>query len=241
MINGIEYIDYDKLSDDLCWLGNKCIVRMVVKLANKNKDNERQHFHREFKYPANYADKREAITVRRSFSYYISIDSLEDSQSSIMITINDILPLRAAINQVYNWFYDKTFALKGGNMIILEQKNPITVEGLIGGKYLKFEPIVYLDRYEKQSKGVRIMLGDTSFTDVPVDAFTGFLYLMNTIDMFNAAQNLINYMGHPDFGTNLVTYARSEYVGKEEPESKIKNRQIPNKRPNKSFFDLDDM
>ena len=64
MINGIEYIDYDKISDDLCWLGNKCIVRMVVKLSNKKNDT-RYHFHKEFKYPTSY--NRDLLTIRRSF------------------------------------------------------------------------------------------------------------------------------------------------------------------------------
>ena len=242
MINGIEYLDYDKISDDLCWLGNKCIVRMVVKLANKNKDGNRNHFHREYKYQTNYIDKREAITIRRSFDYYISIDSL-DSKDSILITVRDILALRAHISQVFNWFYDKTFAIKNNNMIILEKKKPVIFEGLMGGKYLMFEPIVYFDREEKQSKGVRITLGNPdTFTDVPVNVFAGFMYLMNSIDMYTAAQNLINYIGHPKFGTNLYTFEKSEYVSGEQVNNVIKERTIePKKKQQKSFFDLDDM
>ena len=110
-MNGIEYLDYDKISDDLCWLGNKCIVRMVVKLANKNKDGFRNHFHREFKYQASYLDKREVITMRRSFDYYISIDHLETKQN-VLITVRDILLLRMQVSEVFKWFYDNTFALK---------------------------------------------------------------------------------------------------------------------------------
>ena len=243
MINGIEYIDYDKISDDLCWLGNKVIVRMVVKLANKGKDGTRYHFHKEFKYQTSYTNKREAMTIRRSFEYYISIDNLEYSQSSVIITIRDILPLRASISEAFNWFYDKTFAMKNNKMIILEKKKPIIVDGLVGGKYLMFEPIVYTDINDQQSKGIRITLGDKSiFTDVPAHIFGGFMYLMNSVDMFTAAQNMINYIGHPEFGTNLFTFERSEYVGKEEePEARIKERKIQPRKPSKSYFDLDNM
>ena len=242
MINGIEYIDYDKISDDLCWLGNKCIVRMVVKLANKNKDGDRNHFHREYKYPSTYNNKREVLTIRRSFDYYISIDNL-DSKDSILITIRDILLLRAQINEVYKWFYDRTFALKNNKMIILEKKKPLVVEGLIGGKYLMFEPIIHTDWEEKQSKGVRITLGNPEvFTDVPVNVFVGFMYLINSIDMYGSAQNLINYIGHPDFGTNLLTFEKSEYVSGENINNNvIKERTITPKKQQKSFFDLDDM
>lgn len=240
MINGIEYIDYDKISDDLCWLGNKCIVRMVVKLANKGKDGTRYHFHKEYKYETSYSNKKEAMTIRRSFEYYISIDSLEYKESSVVITIRDILLLRMQINEVFKWFYDKTFALKNGKMIILEKKPPIIVDGLLGGKSLIFEPIIYTDWEEKQSKGVRISLGDKNiFTDVPVNVFAGFMYVINSIDMFTAAQNMINYIGHPDFGTNLFAFEKSEYVGDREPsQNTIKERKIePRNRQSKSFFD----
>ena len=240
MINGIEYIDYDKISDDLCWLGNKCIVRLVVKLANKNKDGYRNHFHREYKYPANYVDKREVITMRRSFSYYISIDNLEYNQSSIIITVNDMIMIRTKLNEVFNWFYDRTFALKNGKMIILEKKHPVIIDGLVGGKCLKFEPIIYTDRDDIQSKGIRITFNeDHIYSDVPANVFSGFVYLMNSINIFTEAQNLINYIGHPDFGTNLFTYERSEYVGREEPKAQIKERKIP---INKSkFSSMDDL
>lgn len=240
MIKGVEYIDYDKLSDDLCWLGSRCIVRLVVKLANKNKDGYRNHFHKEYKYPTTYVDKREAITIRRSFSYYISIDCLDYAQSSIMITVNDMIMLRTKLNEAFSWFYDRTFALKNDKMIILEKKHPVVVDGLVGGKCLKFEPIIFTDKDDIQSKGIRITFNESHiYADIPANVFSGFVYLMNSINIFSEAQNLINYMGRPDFGTNLLTYERSEYVGQEEPKPQIKKRQIPVNRSR--FTDMDDM
>lgn len=242
MMNGVEYIDYDKISDDLCWLGNRCIVRMVVKLANKGKDNMRYHFHKEFRYDTSYLNKKDAITIRRSFDYYISIDML-DNKDSVIITIRDILLLRMQVNEVYKWFYDRTFALKNDKMIILEKKQPIYVDGLAGNKYIMFEPIVYTDWEEKQSKGVRITLNSPDvFTDVPVQVFYGFMYIINSIDMFTAAQNMINYIGHPDFGTNLLTFEKSEYASETIQERNvIKQRTIqPRNQIKKSYFDLND-
>lgn len=244
MINGIEYLDYDKISDDLCWLGNKCIVRMVVKLANKNKEGNRNHFHKEFRYPAHYNDKKEVITLRRSFDYYISIDTLDGTKDSIMITVRDILLLRMQMSEAFKWFYDKTFAMKNKKMIILEKKPPLIVDGLANGKYISFEPIVYIDWEDKQSKGIRITLGSPDvYTDIPVNVFAGFMYLMNSIDMYMAAQNLINYLGHPKFGTSLFTYEKSEYASGEQPNNVIKERTIESKKKTqKSFFDsLDNM
>ena len=141
---------------------------------------------------------------------------------------------------MFKWFYDKTFAMKNGKMVIFEKKQPLYIEGLMGGKYLMFEPIVYTDWDDKQSKGVRITLGSSEiFTDIPVNIFAGFMYIINSIDMFTAAQNMINYIGHPDFGTNLFTFEKSEYVGKEEGSNIIKGRSIPvfREKQSRSVFD----
>jgi hypothetical protein len=75
---------------------------------------------------------------------------------------------------------------------------------------------------------------------VPVNVFAGFMYIINSIDMFTAAQNMINYIGHPDFGTNLLTFEKSQYVSGEEPVVKnvIKEREIKPKKQT-SFFDLE--
>lgn len=245
MMNGIEYIDYDKISDDLCWLGNKCIARMVVKLSSKGKDNTRYHFHKEFKYPTNYINQKEAITIRRSFEYYISIDSL-DSKSSVIVTVRDILLLRSQISQVFHWFYDDTFAIKNNRMIILHKRKPIIVDGLLGNKYLSFEPIIYIDLEDKQSKGIRMNINDQNvYTDMPANVFAGFMYIINSIDMFTAAQNMINYIGHPDFGTNLLTFEKAEYAsddGETKVSNVIKERKIKSKKQQKSYFDnLDDL
>lgn len=238
MMNGVEYIDYDKISDDLCWLGNKCIVRMVVKLSSKAKDGTRYHFHKEFKYKTQYVNKPDVISIRRSFEYYISIDSLE-SKASVIITIRDILLLRAKITEAFNWFYDKTFAMKNNKMIILEKKKPVIIDGLMGGKFLMFEPIVHTDWEEKQSKGIRVTLGSSDeYTDVPANTFAGFMYIINSIDMFTAAQNMINYIGHPDFGTNLLTFEKSEFASEEKIQNVIKDRTIETKKKTPiSYFD----
>lgn len=244
MVNGITYIDYDKISDNLCWFGDRCVARMVVKLSTKNsKDGTRKHFHTEFKYHSStYINRPELITIKRDFEYYISLDHLF-TKDNIMITIKDILLLRMKLQEVYGWFLDNTFALKSDKMIILNKKKPVYVDGLVGGKSIAFEPIIYTYPDEKQSKGVRATFSNGEYTDISIETFNGILYIFNTIDMFNAAQNMINYMSHPDFGTNLLTFETSPYVGEEQVRNTIKDRSIgTNNKRATSFFDkMDDM
>ncbi len=239
MERGIVYHDYEKISDDLCWIGYKCVLRMNVKLGSKGTDGTRYHFHKEFQYVSNYSDRPKLVSIRRSFEYFLSIEKT-DIKESIMITIKDILLLRMKMNQVFKWFSDKTFAYKNKQMIILDKKKPIVIP-VTGNKYIKFEPAVIVGQDERQIQGVRLSLNsDDVYADMTVDTYAGFLYIINTIDMYNAAQNMINYLGRPDFGTNIYKY-ESEYTEKSSDSKIMTGRQIPGLQPKKSYFDLDDM
>lgn len=241
MVQGMTYLDYDKISDDLCWLGNSVVVRMNVKLSRK-KDNKRFHFHKEFGYQTQLLDNPQLYTIRRSFDYYISIDHLQ-SKESVMITIRDILLLRMKVAEVYNWFSDGTFAIKNKKLIILDRKQCI-VDGLLCKKQMLFEPIILEDEDGTQQPGVRLTIGSPDvYSDFSSSVLGGFIYLINQIDMFTAAQNMINYLGHPEFGTNLYVFETPEYTGYQEtPKNIIKDREIKTQKDNRSFFDkLEDM
>lgn len=238
MEQGMTYLDYDKISDDLCWLGKSIVVRMVVGLSNKY-NNERKHFHKEYGYESNFGT---LYTIRRSFSYYISIDHLHNKES-VIISIRDILLLRMKINDAFRWFSDGTFAIKKDNLIITDRKKCI-IDGLTCKKEMMLEPIIIEDEQKVQSQGIRMTLVNTeTYSDIHINAFAGFVYLMNQIDMYTAAQNLINYVGRPEFGTNLYTFENPNYgLNQPQPENNIKIRELPKKDSNKSFFDrLDDM
>ena len=45
----INYIDYDKLSDDVLYLGSNLFLRMNVSLSNKGDQDQRYHFHKEYR------------------------------------------------------------------------------------------------------------------------------------------------------------------------------------------------
>ena len=74
------------------------------------------------------------------------------------------------------------------------------------------------------------------YTDIPLDKFLAFKYIIDTIDMYNSAQLLINYNGRPDYGTNLYEFTNTdsnttsevydEPVKQVEPRDPFKKRSI---------------
>ena len=100
------------------------------------------------------------------------------------------------------WKKKKLICLKG----VVESA---VISGLANNKYITIEPIVYqFDEASPQSPGVRITLGGPTFVDMDVDSFFGLYYSIQNVNMFQCAQNMVNYLGRPEFGTNLMNMSR---------------------------------
>lgn len=246
---------YDKITDKLMVLGQNVVLRFNVSLGKLDVNTKKKYdFHHEYEYQSNkYIDIDKLITIKRDFVFFLSIEeirNLDGNKEYIMITIKDILLLRKQMNLVTDWFtdakYKNLFAWKGNKLIILGNVDPIHIYNLGTDKYLAFEPIVILYN-EVYKSGVRMYLSSNEkFVDMPLDTYMGFLYLIQEINMYEAAQVLLNYI-KPPLGTNLRNMnSLQNDEENEQSEGFIKantNRKIPGPhKKEKSFFDrIDDL
>lgn len=237
--------DYEKLTDNVFFLGNNTIIRLNVILATKREDTTRYSYHQEYEYTTSkYINKNRVITLRRNFDYYLSIENLKSTQYNdkefIMIRIQDMYHFIDRIHQASRWFIDisfKTlFATKNGKLTVLDRVEPI--EMYINSKCIRLEPVV-IDYTDNTIEGVRMFLNsDSNFIDIPVDRFMGLLYLMDRINLFESAQLLVNYLGRPEYGSNIYQFRDTTPVEQQGGVVSKTNRQIPNKETRaKSFFD----
>lgn len=245
-----KQVNYDKISDDLCLLGFNTVLRFNVALSKTTQEGKRYHYHQEYEYNTNkYIDTNKLITMRRQFDFYMSIENLRQNEFGIkefiMIRIQDILYVREQLHNVVRWFRDKEFsnlfAMKGNKHIILGNVEPIYINGLVNDKYLKLEPIV-LTYNEMTSTGVRLYLSSPdNYIDISLDKFMGVIYLIDSINMYESAQLLLNYLQRPEFGTNLHSFDNNLRVSDIDEnngfiEMKNNKREIGNKKQ-KNFFD----
>lgn len=251
-INPIYYHNqYDKLVDDILIFANNAVLRMNVILSNKGDDKTRYHYHSEFMYDSNkYIDTDKLITLRRSMKYYLSIENLKAPMGSekefIMIGVKDIINVRFKLDQVSKWFTSSEFsglyAYSDSKLVLLGRVEPIVISGLPMNKKIVLEPTVLV--YDNASyEGVRMYLNNqNNYIDIHVDSFMGLLYIINSINMYESAQLLLNYLGRPELGTNLVTFNdNNNYIEQNEKVEVKQNRKIPGSRK-KSYFDkIDDL
>lgn len=250
MKRAFDYIDYEKISDDLMFIGNSTILRLNVVLAKPDsRDQTRRHFHKEYAYSTSkYSDKDVVVTMRRSFEYYLSIDKLDAREYSTMIRIQDIMLVRMKIHEVLNWFTSEVFGMKNNQLYIFKHPEPAVVSGLVENKSIIFEPVVITWDDGSQEQGVRMTLTDSNmYIDIPIGKFYGFAYIIDSINMFESAQLLVNYLGRPELGTNLCEFEQNAYLNdtklpQKEVDIVAKERQIQSKERKKSFFDrMDDL
>lgn len=196
------FIDYDKLSDHMCWLGAGAALKFNTILSKRDKDGNRRHFHREFSYESKYNNTGRVCSISREFNYYMSIESIYNRDAFIMIRLEDIMNFRLKLRRIIPWFDSKNYSIKNNRLVALGRQEPIIIENFNQGKWIKFEQVIV--QYDGQfSPGVRMYLSsDEVFTDVSVDKFMAFVYLIETVDMFGYSQNQINYLQRPPYGTN---------------------------------------
>lgn len=231
-----EYNMYNKISDDLCYLGNNSTVKFNISLSHMNKDNNRTCFHSEYMYNTNGEN---LITIKRKFQYFISIEIFNEEYNKeyVIIGINDILKLRMGLSKVYEWFndkqYDNLFGKKNGKLIMLKRVEPIIIDDLPQNKSIIFEPTIIEYSDTENSLGVRICICNDNFsTEINLNNLLGFMYQINSINMYECALSMLNYIQRPKFGHNITDFTtqydnsnmnRNSYVPLNNP---IKGRTI---------------
>lgn len=245
----IVHNDYEKISDVIYGNG-RFMIKMNVKLNSYSDSKGRVNYHREVGY---YNDKANEIVynMNRVFEYFLSIEDYKGS--FIMIGVNQYLSLLSMLEDIFKWFIDKKFhglfARKEDNeLVVARTVKPIRIDYLPMGKWLEAIPKAIDFLNGDYATGVRLYLSTyENYVDITFEEFQGILYILRNFNMFLAAQNMINYLQRPEFGTNLYNMQTIKDTGsiddradQEQQVRGIEGRKVSTK--NTSFFDkMDDL
>lgn len=210
----IIYNDYEKISDICMWLSNDYVLKFTVELNKHNDKYGKSNFYKEIGYTI---DEDYRVNINRDFIYYLSIESikktLDGNKLNIRIGLNDIYFLKYKLEQAILWFTDKyfenLFARDNNNKIVMTMKpNPIKID-LSFGNYIEIEPSIFtFDNTLEQLTGVRIYLSsDSNSLFMNINTLFGFKYFIDTFNMYQSAQNMLNFLGRPEYGTNYFEYS----------------------------------
>lgn len=256
----IKYDNYEKISDDIMFIGYNTVMRMNVSLSYKNEYGERESFHKEYRYRSSkYINTNTGITIRRRFDYYISIENVRQSESGekayIRLGLKDIPYFRQSLHEATEWFlspkYKDLFIIKNNQIKINRILKPLDVGTLPMDNFMKILPVAINDTElgKYRGPGARILLSsETNFVDLTPDMVIGLVEFFNTFNMFQSAQIMLTYIQRPAYGSNIYSFNGDEDNIEEldqrvNSKSKVINRQIPmnNQKPKSSFDDIDNL
>lgn len=228
--------DYDRITDKVMWLGFNTALNFNVDLFFQRKDNRtmektKENFHREYLYKMN-ADDPYRVKIIRDFTYYFTIEyNTRDIKERAVIGTEQIYFFIFNLKKVMQWFIGEgginTIFLKrkDGKLFIPTHPEPIRTN-LAFGNYIEFEPAIdIINGYE--TIGVKTYLNsDGVFFFMTSDILFSLYHMVSTCNMYALAQNMLNYIGRPEYGTNSYNL----YTG----EGNNQQNKYNNK---KSFFD----
>lgn len=216
-----EFEKVDKISDEVYSLGLNFSLRMNVSLSKVSND-KRYHFHKEYEYPSKVQGVDSLVTIKRSFDYYLSIEGSINKSGNlsdkifIRIGPTEYYAIKKGLDQAIKWFtdskYNKLYARNKGELIMMPPIPDYTIQSLPMNRYITIAPIV-IDRGMANADkipGVRMYFNENAYTELTVDRLMGFHYTFSSFNMYQAAIEMINYLGRPDFGFNRFTIGKQQ-------------------------------
>lgn len=239
----MDNIQYERITDDICFLGNNAILKFNVQLARKDKSQNRYHYHTEYVYSCNdkYINADELVSLKRQFTFYLTIDVLQykgRNRPWIQISPSDMIPLRMILDECAKWFLDKKyknlFVFNKERKLVVYDKlsTPITLE-TYSNTLLEFNPSI-VDEFGKSVEGINIKIVNQNI-DIPMSArsFMGFKYNIDCLNMYQSAQNMINYIQKPKYPKRIKLNLDMKNNNASDISSPIKNRIPVGERKNK--------
>lgn len=208
----ITHNNYDRITDKVMWLGFGATLNFNVDLyymrsEKFSKDKIKENFHREVMYKPN-PDGEYRVKIIRDFNYYFTIDlSTKDMKNRVIITANEIYFLVFNLKAVMKWFIGENgvnniFAKRPDGRIFIPTKPESIKIQLAFNTSLEIEPRVeIIDGYD--TIGVRLYMNNANdFFFMPSNNVFSLVHMFSTCNMYQLAQNMLNYMGRPEYGTN---------------------------------------
>lgn len=230
----VKIIDqnYEKISDTCLWLSGEFVLKFNVELYKKSKQGQRYNFHKEIGYTV---DDQLRININRDFISYLSIESIKrdgaGNKVQIRIDQNNIYFLRYRLHEVANWFiskeYESLFIKKDRKIYITQTVEPIKIQVMFGN-YIEFEPavITYPGMIEEQTNGVNVYLNNDGVCFfMSVNTLLNFMYFIDTFNMYQSAQLMLNYIGRPDNGTN-ISFTNNSFLSSQPRNIQNQNNNI---------------
>lgn len=225
----------DAISIPIMHISSGVILYHKVKLANSDKDNKRNYYHKEYSYLSKYTDQRKVSTVNLSHSSILTITNKnEDSfRENLIINITNRDHIVKNLKKVRKLFKrDDIFVEMPDGTIAVNPK--LRKELLVKftpyrDKVILIRPCIIVDTYEDDIiPGIEMCLDikTKGFIQIKLDTFKTFIKFIKKFDFHIAGLTALNYLQCAEIGKYEVDFTKvniNDFDIDLEPVSKLSN------------------
>ena len=203
-----DYGDYFSIKDTVAWINSYVMVKVVLNIVSETKEGKQRPYHSEI--VSHKKSGNSGLTMMRDLSNcYLSIESrktVNGNHGFAMIRNSSMSQFRKVINACYEQYdkhFNEIFSKRNGH-IYIKQVYPITISPLPLKGFITFKAGLIETFPGEKNGGINMYLSSgTDYTQLTVEDMATFAEVVNGINLYTAAQNMANYIGRPEFGSNI--------------------------------------
>lgn len=243
----LDFMKYSKIQDILLYFGD-LVVKMNVVLYKDISKKGKVNFHRETEYmnPNTLTIDR---NITRSYDCFLTIENIapivvngKSIKDKLCVRGGDIYLFKMAIaKKIFDMISDPDrYGLDDrGKLSIVKQCSGIGWNIGMNGT-LDFIPGIKYSTYTQESYPcVDIIMNNNpnNVSKVYLSQMYEFLHILDSISLHQYASELINYLGRPDYGTNMYSMIDAEAESNKLNSMEGVQKRILKPNTNKSYFE----
>lgn len=247
-----EFGLYSRIQDHLMFLGNydnMVAISVILILYQKNRKRESyDYFHSEVQY---FSETMccETRKIKRSNDCYILMENarpIGTYREVVTLRAKDLELMYLTLLPKFEYIianFDKIYQGVGDKMQVTNFIKPFMIE--IGMKSLIFQPGINKTFTDELAPTIDMFMNGNESNKISMsfNQVYSFMYLIRRFNLFEYAANMMNYLGRPPAGTNLIdmvdsrNYNQVEAIQFSDP---TKRRFIGGTERKKSYFSTHD-
>lgn len=204
--------NYNKIESLICYVGGKAVLKMNVILSDAKAERYRDlSFHMETDFYSKPADRR-LVNIRLEYRYFLTLETIgkyNTRREYLVINDSDIIQFREALRGIHAEITaSDLYAEREGKLTMVRDSPSFGVRLSFKNKVV-FHASTITDSEDFNHPGALMYINSKDLViPLSVRDIEGLLYHFETINLFQMAQELVNYFGRPEDGTNrfMVKY-----------------------------------
>ena len=215
----MDYEFYEKISRKVMMIGYHVEFNLNVMLARPDLKKSRKNIYNEYMYKNQnkYANKSKFVTIKIDPDFFHTIDIREDTnipKKSYIIRYDHEYKLKSLLENAIHMIHDNSnFTSKNNHLIVKRKDNISYIE--ISSTYFEVSPVVIKrENSDIEEAGIKLYIKNQtneSTIFLLIDKLMTWYNYIISGNTFDRSQQLLNYFGRPQLGTNLIDLSSQNY------------------------------